>query len=221
TVSQRSKESSHDYRYFPEPDLPPLRLDSEFVEHVRGSLPELPETRARRFQEQYGLSPYDASVLTATPDDAASFEELASRGVAAKTAANWLMGDVAALAREHRVPLRESALGLGGLASLLGMLARGTINGPVAKELLAELYVSGGDPEAVVQERGLAQLSDEASLLQLVDEVIAANAAAVNDFRSGKQQAFGSLVGAVKKASGGTADMRAVSRLLRERLEGG
>ena len=203
TVSQRSKEYAHDYRYFPEPDLPPLRLDSAFVERVRASLPELPPARARRFVDQYGLNAYDASALTSTRE---------------KLAANWLMGDVAALANEHRLGLRDSGLGIAGLSRLLGLLDSARINGPTAKELLTELYVRGGDPEAIVLERGLGQVSDETELEALVDAAIAANPVAANDFRSGKQQALGQLMRHVKEATGGRADMPLVNRLLRERL---
>ena len=220
TVSQRSKEMAHDYRYFPEPDLPPLQLDGDYVARVRAQLPELPEARLRRFMEQYGLSQYDASVLTATRDDAANYEALVEAGVLAKVAANWQMGDVAALANEHHVILSESGLGVDGLAALLRLVEARTINGPTAKELLTELYVSGGDPEAIVRERGLGQVSDEGELGAVVDRVIAENPKAVEDFRGGKQQALGMLVGQVKKATGGRADMALVNTLLRDRLGG-
>ena len=218
TVSQRSKEQAHDYRYFPEPDLPPLRLGTEYVARVRAELPELPDARAQRFQQQYGLTPYDASVLTDTREDADTFEALVAAGVPAKLAANWQTGDVAALANEHHVPLQQSGLGVDGLAGLLRLVEGGTINGPTAKELLAELYVSGGDPEKLVNERGLAQVSDAAALTALVDAAIAANPAAAADFRAGKQQALGQLMRAVKDATGGKADMPLVNRLLRDRL---
>ena len=217
TVSQRSKEYAHDYRYFPEPDLPPLALDSAYTERVRRTMPELPAARAQRLQEKFGLSAYDAAVLTAAREDADAYEALASQ-VPAKLAANWLMGDVAALANERRVALHRSGLGVDGLAALLRLLDAGTINGPTAKALLEELYESGGDPAAVVQERGLGQLDDEAALLAIVDEVIAANAAAAADFRAGKEAALGRLVGQVMKATGGKAQPQLVNRLLRERL---
>jgi aspartyl-tRNA(Asn)/glutamyl-tRNA(Gln) amidotransferase subunit B len=218
TISQRSKEQAHDYRYFPEPDLPPLRLGAEYVARVREGLPELPEARAHRFQRQYGLTAYDAAVLTDTREDADTYEALVAAGVPAKLAANWQTGDVAALANEHRLPLHQSGLGVNGLAGLLRLVEGGTINGPTAKELLAELYVSGGDPEALVNERGLAQVSDTAALTALVDAAITANPAAAADFRAGKQQALGQLMRAVKDATGGKADMPLVNRLLRDRL---
>ncbi|MFI5286919.1 MAG: Asp-tRNA(Asn)/Glu-tRNA(Gln) amidotransferase subunit GatB [Candidatus Dormibacteria bacterium] len=218
TISQRSKEQAHDYRYFPEPDLPPLRLDTAYVERVRAALPELPEARARRFQEDYGLNAYDAAVLTDTREDADTLEALVAAGVPAKLAANWQSGDVAALANEHRMPLQHSGLGIDGLASLLRLVEAGTINGPTAKELLAELYVGGGNPEGLVRDRGLAQVSDTTELSALVDAAIAANAAAAEDFRAGKQQALGQLMRSVKDATGGKADMPLVNRLLRDRL---
>jgi aspartyl-tRNA(Asn)/glutamyl-tRNA(Gln) amidotransferase subunit B len=218
TISQRSKEQAHDYRYFPEPDLPPLRLDAVYVERVRSGLPELPEARAHRFQAQYGLTAYDAAVLTATREEADTFETLVAAGVPAKLAANWQSGDVAALANEHRLPLQHSGLGVDGLASLLQLVDAGTINGPTAKELLAELYVAGGNPEALVRDRGLGQVSDTVQLTVLVDAAIAAHPAAAADFRAGKQQALGQLMRAVKEATGGKADMPLVNRLLRDRL---
>jgi aspartyl-tRNA(Asn)/glutamyl-tRNA(Gln) amidotransferase subunit B len=218
TISQRSKEQAHDYRYFPEPDLPPLRLDSAFVERVRATLPELPDARAARFRSQYGLTAYDAAVLTDTRESAEVYEALVALGVPAKLAANWLNGDVAALANEHRVPLAQSGLGIAGLTALLRLVDGGAINGPTAKELLVELYVSGGDPEALVRERGLAQVSDPGALTALVEAAIATNPGAADDFRAGREQALGQLMRAVKDASGGKADMPLVNQLLRDRL---
>jgi aspartyl-tRNA(Asn)/glutamyl-tRNA(Gln) amidotransferase subunit B len=218
TVSQRSKEYAHDYRYFPEPDLPPLQLDDAYVARVRSTLPELPEAKVQRFQHAYGLSRYDAEGVSATQEDAAAFEALVAAGVSAKTAANWQTGDVAALAREHHLRLPESGLGVAGLAALVSLVEAGSISGPTAKDLLAELYVAGGDPEAIVRERGLAQLSDQTELATLVDAAIAANPATAEDFRGGKDAAIGHLVGHVKKATGGKADMKLVNRLLRDRL---
>jgi aspartyl-tRNA(Asn)/glutamyl-tRNA(Gln) amidotransferase subunit B len=220
TISQRSKEMAHDYRYFPEPDLPPLELSHELVERVRAEIPELPEARAARFVEQYGLSAYDAAVITAARGDADAYEAIVGAGVTAKLAANWQTGDVAALANEHHLALADSGLGVAGLAALLGLVESGAINAPTAKELLAELYVAGGDPAAVVAERGLGQVSDTAALAAIVDEVMAANPQACADYRGGKTQALGSLVGQVMKATARKADAAVVNSLLRERLSG-
>ena len=164
------------------------------------------------------MTAYDAAVLTDTREDADTYEVLVGSGVPAKLAANWQSGDVAALANEHRMPLQHSGLGVDGLASLLRLVHAGTINGPTAKELLAELYVAGGNPEALVRDRGLGQISDTTELGALVDAAIAGNPAAAADFRAGKQQALGQLMRAVKDATGGKADMPLVNRLLRERL---
>jgi aspartyl-tRNA(Asn)/glutamyl-tRNA(Gln) amidotransferase subunit B len=218
TISQRSKEMAHDYRYFPEPDLPPLRLGADMVERIRSELPELPEARALRFTGQYGLSAYDAAVLTADRAGADTYEALVDAGVTAKVAANWLMGDVAALANEHHTALAESGLRVAGLVALLRLVEDGAINGPTAKQLLAELYVAGGDPAVLVAERGLGQVSDHAALSAIVDQVIAENPQACADFRGGKDQALGALVGRVMKATAGRADATVVNSLLRERL---
>jgi aspartyl-tRNA(Asn)/glutamyl-tRNA(Gln) amidotransferase subunit B len=220
TVSQRSKEQAHDYRYFPEPDLPPLQLDREFVERVRLRLPELPDARQRRFQAEYGLSAYDAGILCAVREEADAFESVVRAGVPAKLAANWQIGDVARLANAHHVPLQRSGLGTAGLAALLSLLDAGTVNGATAKALLDELYLPGGDPRAIVQERGLGQVSDASALGAIVDEVIAANPKPVADFRGGREQALQSLVGQVMKETRGRADAKLATALLRERLGG-
>jgi aspartyl-tRNA(Asn)/glutamyl-tRNA(Gln) amidotransferase subunit B len=220
TISQRSKEYAHDYRYFPEPDLPPLQLGVDFVERVRAGLPELPQQLIERLQRDHGLSPYDAAVISAEREDARAFEELVASGVPAKAAANWLMGEVARLSRESHTPLQRSGLGVAGLAALVKLVEGGSVNGSTAKELLEELYLPGGDPAAVVRDRGLGQVSDQGELERLVDAVIAENPAAVADFRGGKEQALQRLVGGVMKATRGRADARAVTGLLRDRLSG-
>jgi aspartyl-tRNA(Asn)/glutamyl-tRNA(Gln) amidotransferase subunit B len=209
---------AHDYRYFPEPDLPPLQLDRGLVEGIRSSIPELPQARAARFSEQYGLSAYDAGVLTSTRADADTYEALVGSGVSAKVAANWQMGEVAALANEHHTALADSGLGISGLAALLTLLEEGVINGSTAKGLLAELYMSGGDAAALIAERGLGQVGDTAELGQVISDVIEANPKACADFRGGHEPALQSLVGQVMKATRGRADARLVTTMLRERL---
>jgi len=218
TVSQRSKEHAHDYRYFPEPDLPPLEISREMVEEIRGRLPELPEAKQERFVAQYGLSDYDASVLTQSGGVADAFEEIAKE-VTPKVTANWLMGDVARIGNETGTELQDSGLGIPGLISLLDLVEKSSINSATAKSLLDELYVKGGDPAAIVAERGLAQVSDEGELGKLVDEVIAAHANVVADYKGGKQQALQALVGQIMKATKGRANAQTVSQLLRERLD--
>ncbi len=218
TISQRSKEYAHDYRYFPEPDLPPLELSAELVERVRGELPELPQQLMERLEREHGLSAYDAAVISAEREDARAFETLVGAGVPAKAAANWLMGEVARLSRESHTPLAGSGLGVAGLAGLILLVESGRINGPTAKALLEELYVAGGDPEALVAERGLGQVSDQGELERIVNSVFAENPDTVADFRGGKEQALQRLVGGVMKATAGRADARLVNQLLRERL---
>ena len=220
TVSQRSKEHAHDYRYFPEPDLAPMVLSVEMVEEVRHTLPELPEARAARLVAEHGIGADDAGVLTATREEADSFERLVAAGVPARLAANWQVNAVNGLSNAHHVPLWESGLGIDGLAALLRLVDAGTVNQTTAKELLEELYLGGGDPGAIVRERGLGQVSDAAELAALVDAAIEANARAVADFQGGKEGALQAVVGHVMKATKGRADAKLVNRLLRERLSG-
>jgi len=218
TVSQRSKEMAHDYRYFPEPDLPPLQLEAELVQSIAAGIPELPEARAARFVTQFGLSAHDAAALTATRPDADTYEALVQSGVSAKVAANWQMGDVAALANEHRLALADSGIGVAGLAALLRLVESGAINGSTAKDLLAELYTGGGDPAALVAERNLGQVGDAGELGAAIAGVMEANPKACEDFRGGRDAALQSLVGQVMKATRGRADARLVSSMLRDRL---
>ena len=218
TISQRSKEMAHDYRYFPEPDLPPLHMDAEFVARIRSELPELPQQVTARLMKDYELSEYEAGVIAAEREDVEAFEQLIKLGVSAKIAATWLMGDVAKLANETKTPIYLSGLGVAGLGAMLKMLQAGMINGTTAKELLEELYTEGGDPEAIVKSRGLGQVSDASELGGIIDTVIESNEKAVTDFRSGKEAALQSLVGQVMKATRGRADAKLVNELLRKRL---
>jgi aspartyl-tRNA(Asn)/glutamyl-tRNA(Gln) amidotransferase subunit B len=220
TVSQRSKEHAHDYRYFPEPDLAPLVLSEEMVAEVRHGLPELPEARAARLVAEHGIGEYEAGLLTATREEADSFERIVATGVSAQLAANWLGNEVQRLANTEHAPLWDSGLGEHGLVALLRLVEAGTVNTTTAKALLEELYLPGGDPAAMVRERGLGQVSDTEALGALVDAAIAANPKAVADFQGGKETALQAVVGHVMKATRGRADARLVNRLLRERLSG-
>jgi aspartyl-tRNA(Asn)/glutamyl-tRNA(Gln) amidotransferase subunit B len=220
TVSQRSKEQAHDYRYFPEPDLAPLVLSEELVAEMRSALPELPEARAARLVEQHGIGEYEAGLLTATREEADSYERIVSTGVSARLAANWLGNEVQRLANAEHVPLWDSGLGEHGLVALLRLVEAGTVNTTTARALLEELYLPGGDPAALVRDRGLGQVSDTEALGALVDAAIAANAKAVADFQGGKESALQPVVGHVMKATRGRADARLVTQLLRERLSG-
>jgi aspartyl-tRNA(Asn)/glutamyl-tRNA(Gln) amidotransferase subunit B len=207
TYSQRSKEYAQDYRYFPEPDLPPLELDPAWVEQVRASLPELPAARRARLVERYGITEYDAGQLTQEAATADLFEATVAAGAPAKPAANWIIG-------AERTPDAPR------LAELVQLVAAGTINRDQGQLVLEEALASGRAPAEIVRERGLAQVSDEAALAEVVERVIAEDPRAVADIRAGKVQAISKLVGAVRKATGGRANPRVVDQLLRKRFLG-
>ena len=220
TQSMRSKENAHDYRYFPEPDLVPVELDEATVEAWRAELPELPAARRARMVAEYGIPEYDAGVISAERAYADFFEKAVALAapVAPKTVSNWFMTEVLRLVSESGRPLGESALDPEALAELLRLLGAGTINGPTAKELLPELFEKGGRPKAIVEARGLGQVSDEAALRELVSAAVAANPKSVADYKAGKKAAAGFFVGQVMKASKGKADPKAVGRIVAEAL---
>jgi aspartyl-tRNA(Asn)/glutamyl-tRNA(Gln) amidotransferase subunit B len=213
TVSMRSKENAHDYRYFPEPDLVPLRISDAWMARIRAAMPELPAARRKRFIEEYGLTEYNADVLTATRATGDYFEKVATVSGDARAAANWVMGDYAALVKEQGQ--ETSAENLGGLIKLI---AQGKISGKIAKEILPKMISSGDTAEAIAEREGLQQISDTGALEKIVDEVIAANPKQVEQYRAGKQTVIGFLVGQVMKASRGQADPAAVNTLLKEKL---
>lgn len=220
TLPMRSKENAHDYRYFPEPDLVPVELDEATVEAWRRELPEPPEARRRRMAEEYGISEYDASVLAQRKANADWFER-AAKGLDRKTAksvCNLFLGDVLALANAAGRPAEESALAPEALRALALMAAKGAINGPTLKELLAELFEKGGDPEKIVEERGLAAVSDEGALEALVEKAVADNPKSVADFKAGKKAAAGFIVGQVMKLSKGKADPKLAGAIVARRL---
>lgn len=220
TASMRTKENAHDYRYFPEPDLVPVELSSEQIEAWRALLPEKPEARRARMVAAYGLAEYDADVLSQNKVNA-DFFEAAAKGLDAKTAkllCNLFMGDVMALMNTTGKVITESALSPEALQKLVVLAAKGTINGPTVKELLPELFEKGGDPEAIVKERGLGAVSDTAALEAFVDEAIAANPKSVADFKAGKKAAAGFFVGQVMKLSKGKADPKIVGGLVAKKL---
>ncbi|MBI4200473.1 MAG: Asp-tRNA(Asn)/Glu-tRNA(Gln) amidotransferase subunit GatB [Chloroflexi bacterium] len=227
TVSQRSKEYAHDYRYFPEPDLPPLRISRRWVEELRARLPELPEARRDRFREQYGLSLYDATLLTASRATADFFEAAATgnglRGEAlrkrAKTTANWTLTEVARLLNASGKELEDTPLRAGHLAELMDLMEAGTVSASLAKTVLEEAFATGKAPGLVVEERGLGQISDASAIQKAVDEALAANEAAVADYLNGKETAIRFLVGQVMKLTRGQANPALVNRLLQTKLQ--
>ena len=218
TAVMRSKEEAHDYRYFPDPDLVPLTLDHEWVEAFRGSLPELPAARARRFVDAYGLPEYDAGVLTVTKDVAEYFEATVKLFPQPKTVSNWVMGELTRELNNTGTAAADSLVSPERLAGLLRLVENGTVSLKVARDIFPEMYGSGKAPEQIVQEKGLTQVSDEGALGLIIDDVLATNPTQVAQFKQGKQQVLGFLVGQVMKASGGKANPGKVNELLKAKL---
>ena len=220
THSMRSKEEAHDYRYFPEPDLPPLLIDEARVERVRAGMPELPQARRQRFVAQYAIPDYDAGVLTQSSELADYFEAVAARSGNAKAASNWIMGEVLRTMKERAVAVDQLGLGADALAGLIALIDKGTISSSIAKDVLAKMYGTGRTADEIVNAEGLAQIGDEAALAGIVREVLSRNPDAVAQYRAGKQQTFGFLVGQVMKGSGGKANPKLANELLRRQLDG-
>ncbi|HEU4505535.1 MAG TPA: Asp-tRNA(Asn)/Glu-tRNA(Gln) amidotransferase subunit GatB [Nitrospira sp.] len=218
TAVMRSKEEAHDYRYFPDPDLVPLKLEQEWVDAFGESLPELPAVRARRFVEEYGLPDYDAGVLTAAKDVAEYFEASVKLFPQPKTVSNWVMGELTRELNNTGTAVGASPVPPERLAALLHMVENGTVSLKVAREIFPEMYGTGKAPEQIVQEKGLTQLSDEGALAHMIDDVLAKNPAQVAQFKQGKPQVLGFLVGQVMKASGGKANPGKVNELLKAKL---
>jgi aspartyl-tRNA(Asn)/glutamyl-tRNA(Gln) amidotransferase subunit B len=222
TRSMRSKEEAHDYRYFPEPDLPPVVVDDALVERVRRELPELPRARAARYREQLGLSAYDAGLLVSDKAVAEFFDAtLALYGAgpeAAKKVANWLNGEVARLANERSEAPEAWKLTPARLAAVLRLLDAQTLGGPGAKQVVEEVFATGGEPEEIVRARGLAQVSDEAAIEAIVDRVLAASPAEVERYRAGNKKLAGFFVGQVMKETKGKGNPAVVNALLKRKL---
>ncbi len=220
TFLQRSKEEAHDYRYLPEPDLVPVVPDRKWVDEVRAALPELPETRRRRFVEQYGLPEYDAGVLTADREVADFYEKVAEATSDAKTASNWMMQDVMRVMNERKVGIADLGMSPANLASLIALVAEGTINRSIGSDVFAKMLETGKSAAQIVAEEDLAQTSDESELEAVVDEVIAENPGPAQDFAEGKDKAVGRLIGMAKKKTGGKANPNVVREILVRKLRG-
>src|SRR5690606_19758510 len=214
----RSKGEEDDYLYMPEPDIPWLKVDREWVERLRAELPELPRAKMQRFMTQYGLPAYDAGVLTAEPAIADFFEACVAVYNKPKTVSNWIMVEFLRLLREDGREVSEVALTPQGLAELLGLIDKGVISGTIAKEVFEEMFRTGKSAAAIVQERGLEQISDEAQLAAVVDEVIAENEDAAAKVRAGEMKTLGFLVGQVMKKTQGKANPKLANELLWARL---
>jgi aspartyl-tRNA(Asn)/glutamyl-tRNA(Gln) amidotransferase subunit B len=218
TYSMRSKEQAHDYRYFPEPDLPPLVVDAARRRAIEARLPELPEARMARFVREYALPAYDANLLTQTRGLADYFEEVARASGNPKAASNWIMGELLRTMKERAIAIEQVPLGADALAGLIRMVERGTISNTVAKDVFAKMFASGKSAAAIVEAEGLSQTSDADTLRGLVRNAIAASPDAVAQVRKGRNNAFGFLVGHVMKASNGKANPRVVTDLLKQEL---
>lgn len=218
TVSMRSKEQAHDYRYFPEPDLVPLRVSEGWLNEIRSTMPELPAQKRARFVSEYGLREYDAQVLTLTKETAAFYEEVVRVSGDGKLSANWVAGELAGLLKADSKPIEESPVSAANLGELVGMLAKGELPGKLAKEILPKMYESGDSARAIMDREGLRAISGEDELGRIIDEVLAANPKQVEQYKSGKTAVMGFLVGQTMKATKGQADPAVVNKLMKEKL---
>ena len=221
TRSMRSKEEANDYRYFPDPDLLPLDLDDAFIESVRAELPELPDAKAARFVREYGLSEYDAGVLTASRD-LADYYEAVARGVGEdpKLAANWVSGALAAALNREGLEIRAAHVPAERLVGLLARIRDRTVSNNIAKDVFEAMWASGRDADAIIEERGLRQITDAGAIERAIDEVMARNPGQLAEYRAGKDKLFGFFVGQVMKATGGKANPAQLNELLKKKLAG-
>ncbi len=219
TVSMRGKEEAHDYRYLPEPDLPSLQVSAAVLEELRRTLPELPERTRERLIVEYAIPPYDAGVLTQTPALAAYFEATAAASGSAKGASNWIMGEVLGRLNAAGLEIRDLRITPDALAGLIRLVESGRITGPIAKQVFERMFVDGTRAEAIVEAEGLGRVDDDASIDALVRDTLAANPKPVGQYRAGRKQTLGFLVGQVIKASGGRADPEKVAAAVRRLIE--
>ncbi len=218
TVGMRSKEYAHDYRYFPEPDLLPLIVSEEWQEEIRKTIPELPEAKQRRLMEQYGLSDYDAEVLTATQELAGYYEQVAAKARDPKLAANWVMVELLGALNAAGKPIAESPVSAEALTGLLALIQDGTVSGKMAKSVFEQMFTAGKSARQVVDELGLKQITDEGQIREIIKQAIAANPKQLEQYRSGKTSLFGYFVGQVMKETKGQANPQKVNDLLKEEL---
>jgi aspartyl-tRNA(Asn)/glutamyl-tRNA(Gln) amidotransferase subunit B len=221
TRSMRSKEEANDYRYFPDPDLLPLAIDDAFIESVRATLPELPDEKAERFAGEYGLSEYDAGVLTASRELAAYYEAVVQGlGGQPKLAANWVMGELSGALNRDGLDIAQSRIGAAGLAILLARIADDTISGKIAKEVFEAMWAEGRGADEIIEARGLRQITDTSAIEQAIDAVMAKSPQQLAEYRAGKDKLFGYFVGQVMKATQGKANPAQLNELLKRKLGG-
>lgn len=219
TLTMRSKEDAHDYRYFPDPDLVLMELDEAWVAAIQATIPELPTERKQRYVEQFGLPSYDADVLTASKHVADFFEATVALGADAKQVSNWIMGEFLAYLNNNNLEVQDTKLTPDALGQMIQMIADGKISVKIGKDVIREMIATGQSPEQIVEAKGLSQISDEGAIAAIVDDVIANNPKSVEDFKAGKEKAIGALVGQVMKASKGKANPAVVNKLLLDRLQ--
>ena len=219
TRSMRGKENANDYRYFPDPDLLPVVLTDEYIENIRQNLPELPEAKKARYIAELGLTPYDASVLTADKETSLYFET-AAKGQDAKKVANWVMGDLFAYLNKECLPITKSPVSAENLGALVGLIANNTISGKISKDVFLFMIETGNDPATLVEEKGLKQTTDTGAIEKIVDEVLAANPEQVAEIKAGKDKLKGWLVGQIMKASQGKANPALANQILNQKLGG-
>jgi len=218
TLTMRSKEEAHDYRYFPDPDLVRLYIDDEWKARVKASIPELPDARKARYVSEYGLPSYDAEVITSSIKLADFFEESLNYTKDAKAVANWIMGDLLGYLNANNLELSDVKVTGKGLGEMIGLMEKGTISSKIAKTVFKAMLETGKAPQAIVEEQGLVQISDEGAIKAVVDQVVANNPQSVADFKAGKDKAVGFLVGQVMKETKGKANPGLVNKLILEAL---
>lgn len=219
SIPMRSKEDAQDYRYFPEPDLVPIVVSDEWVEQIKNTIPEMPEQRKARYIGEYGLPEYDAFILTSSKKMADFFDATVSEGAKPKTASNWLMGDISKILNDKELEPADIPFTPAQLAKMIALIDKGTISNSAAKKVLDAMFAEPADPEALVEKLGLAQVSDEGAILQMVNDVLAQNPQSIVDYKAGKDRAMGFLVGQVMRVSKGKANPQMINKLLKESLD--
>lgn len=218
TFSMRSKEEAHDYRYFPEPDLVPVKIEKKLIDEIKKTIPELPDEKRKRFVKDYGLPEYDADMLTQSRATADFFEEAARLSGQPKAVANWMMGELMRLLNADGKEMEDCSMTPGQIAGMLKLMENGVISSKIAKAVFEQMYRTGRDAETVVKEEGLVQVSDTSAIEKLIEDVLSAHPGHVADYRSGKEKLFGFFVGQVMKASHGKANPDMVNQLLKKKL---
>ena len=220
TISMRSKEEAHDYRYFPDPDLVPILIDDAWVEQIRRELPELPLTKRERFLKEYQIPSYDAGVLTADKALAQYYEDVVKLCDKPKQASNWVMGDVLRFLNEEKRDIRQCPIPAKALADMIKLIEEGAISGKMAKDIIEDMYKTGLPPQKIIEEKGLVQITDEGELARTITAIMEANPQQLADYQSGKEKLFGFFVGQVMKATQGKANPQMVNDLLKKMLAG-